>query len=138
MAVTVEWLDEEKTVLYARLEGRTEHDDFVASEVKFREMLESVSYPVDGIYDARAQRIFTPRMLETAHYLHSRPYPNLRFVVFVGRSLAWELFLIFVRQFRIVPYRFASADSVEEAREIIHRVRREAAILPPASFADWN
>lgn len=138
MAITLEWLDQEHTIVYAKLDGRTEHDEFVAAERELRAMIATIPHLFDVIYDARAQRVFTPRMLETAQYLHSHPYPNLRFLVFVGRSLAWELFLIFVRQFRIVPYRFASAADLEEAKAIIQRVCRESLILPPASFADWN
>ena len=138
MAIMLEWLDQDKTIVYAKLDGRTEHEDFIAAEVKFRAMLAGVPHLVDVIYDARGQLIFSPRMLETAQHLHRHPYSNLRFLVFVGRNLAWELFLIFVRQFHIVPYRFASAENLGEADEIIRRVRRESLIMPPAFFADWN
>ncbi|MFN8451813.1 MAG: hypothetical protein U0521_25290 [Anaerolineae bacterium] len=138
MSIKLEWLDQEKTLIYAKLEGRTEHEDFVAAEREFRAMVMSTPHVVDAIYDARSQVAFSPRMLETAFYLHRNPYPRLRFVVFVGKNLAWELFLTFVRQFGKMPYRFTSAGDLDEAHALIRRVRQEALLTPPPSTAHWN
>ncbi len=138
MPIKLEWLDQEKTLVYAKVEGRSEHEDFVAAEREFQAMVASTPYPVDIIYDARNQLVFSPGMLKTARYLHGRSYANLRFMVFVGRNLAWELFLTFVRQFGKLPYQFALADDLEEAQEVIRRVRQETLIAPPGSLADWN
>jgi hypothetical protein len=138
MSIKLKWLDEEKTLIYAKLERRTTHEDFVAAEREFRAMIATTRHTVDAIYDAQSQVVFSPRMLETARYLHRRPYPNLRFVVFVGRNLAWELFLTFASQFGKIPYKFAPADNLEEAHRIIQRVRQEAANMPPPSSAHWN
>lgn len=105
---------------------------------QFSAMLESVSHPVDVIYDAHRQVAFTPGMLRTAYEIHRYRYPNLRFMVFVGRNLAWELFLIFVRRFGGVPYRFMLVETLEAAHDVIRRVRLDAALGPPPSSAGWN
>ena len=126
MPIRIEWVDQEQTLIYAEPVGRSEHEDFIFAIDQFLAMLQSVSHPVDVIYDARHQVAFTPGILKTAYEIHRYKYPNLRFMVFVGRNLAWELFLIFVRRFGVVSYRFMLVETLD------------AALTPPPSSADWN
>lgn len=133
MPITLEWMDEEKTIIYARIFGTTEHEEFVAVEREGRAMLESVSHPVDIIYDSRAQFVFTPRMLETAYHMNRKPFPNLRILVFVGRNLAWDLFIAFANRFGRIPYTFVGVNDKEEALAVIKRLRQEEAVTGRAS-----
>ncbi len=138
LPIKIEWADQDKTIIYARTEGRTEHEEFVAAVQAGRGLLASVSHPVDVIYDHRKQFFFTPGLLKTAQEVHSYRFQNLRFVVFVGRNLAWEIPQVFAHRFGNMPYRFTVVDTPEEAYKVIHRIRLEASLKPPSTSARLN
>lgn len=139
MPIRLEWIDQEKTLIYAEVVERAEHEDFLAASRQFRAMLDDAApRPVDVICDMRGQVVFTPGMFRTARELHGVQYQNLRYTVFLGRNLAWQVFRIFIRRFGGVSYRFMLVETLEDAHDVIRRVRQDAALNPPPPSAGWN
>ena len=110
----------------------------MAAAQQAQAMLVSVNHPVDAICDTRMQFTFSRRVLEIAYAVHEMTYPYMRMIAFVGRNLAWDFFLIFVRMFGRVPYTFVGVHDEDEALAVIHRVRQEATIAAGMASAPLN
>jgi hypothetical protein len=67
-------------------------------------------------------------------------YTNLRAVVFVGQTLAWELFVTYARQYGGISYRYACVPTLSAAYTLIQQLRAgDVAAWPvPAPAPDWN
>ncbi|HVU09886.1 MAG TPA: hypothetical protein VHD90_01360 [Phototrophicaceae bacterium] len=138
MGLNLEWYDEDKSIIYVTFEGKVESRELLNRVPDFQAMLGSVSQRVDVIFDPTRQLYFSPDYFQITRKLHLMKYPNLRLVVFVGKTLAWELFIAFTRQFGRIPYQFAQAATVADARTLIERAREQDADLPPLSSLRLN
>jgi len=139
VSVSVEWLDQEKTLILAKVEGRPENQEYFDADAQLRAMLESVAHSVDLIQDLSKLAFFRSSYSSNMDTLRSFARPNMRSVIFVGNHFAWEIFEAYVRQHGGTTYQYAFAETLEDAYTLISRVRSGKSILPsrPAS-PDWN
>jgi hypothetical protein len=100
-------------------------------------MLESVNHRVDMISDYTHRNYFAPGYAERVQKMESLLRPNLRFVVFVGNKLVWELFDLYNSAYEAVSFKYTYAETVTEAREMVAEFRFESS-LPPESSGRWN
>jgi hypothetical protein len=132
MPIELQWMDQAKTLVCARLEGRLEAEDFRQSDAKMCEMLDSVDHSVDAIADYSHQFYFAPSYVETTKALVSTTRPNLRFVVFVGSRMAWDLFEAYVALYGEFRFKSAYAETLETAYEVLRQARLDEAHRPPS------
>ena len=138
MPVRMEWLNEEKTLIYAKIDGRPEDKEYFDADVEFRAMLASVPHPVDLIEDLTKLAYYSSSYTANMAVLRSFARPNLRSVIFMGR-FGWELFEAYIRIHGGSTYQCAFAESLEDAYTLISRIRAGELLQPsrPAS-PDWN
>jgi hypothetical protein len=58
-------------------------------------------------------------------------------IVFVGESIVWEIFRVFVRQFGNVSYQLEMEPTFEEAIAYVRRFQADSD-SPPTASARWN
>ncbi len=139
MPVSIQWADSDKTVIYTKLEGHAPAEELFATDILFREMLAEVDYLVDLIADYSRVVYFSPGFAETSQQLTAMEHENLRLVVFTGNRLAWELFEAYNREYGGISFQGAYAATVEDAYEIIDRVRAgEKVVIQPPAHNQWN
>ena len=139
MPITREWLDQDKTILYLRLQGKLKAEDFFDSDDKTIAMLDSVDHPVDLIVDYTGQHFFTPDYVQTSDQM-TLIHKNMRLVIFLGNKLAWELFDLYSRRYdKALSFSYTYAQTLEQALEIINDIRagkRPISYRPDSP--DWN
>jgi hypothetical protein len=120
-------MDENRTVLYIRLDGKLTAGDFLDSDNQTIAMFDSVDHPVDVIIDYTGQVYFSGDYVDTTNKL-TLDHPNMRSVIFIGNKLGWELFDLYVTQYKKVAFRYTYAPTLEDALELIRQLRAELKI----------
>lgn len=139
MQVTLEWADAEQSLVHIRLVGHLSREALRETHSQLHALLSQVDHPVDLIFDPREQVFFPPRLGETIQEKHQIRLPNLRLVVFVGKTLIWEMYVLQAQRFPEMQYRLALVDTLEEAREMVRRFRTVSGIEAQEPGApDWN
>ena len=122
MPVTVEWDNEEKTVVRMRLDGNWTWDEVYPASQEGYAMLESVSYVVDLIMDMRQSRGIPNSSIFHARNTIGKRHPRTGLTVFVGaNTLFFTIWRVFNRVYASlrVEQQFTFADKIEEAREML-------------------
>lgn len=122
MPVSVEWDNEERTIILWTVAGKWTWKEFDAAYEKMKEMAGSVSHPIDGIYDL-SQSILIPADVAT-HVKFAFPYrpPNLRHIIAIGLDsyiqLLWNTLTTMPS---LKQWRVHFVDTMEEAYAFIEQ-----------------
>src|SRR4051812_3771513 len=76
MAITISWVDEEKTIIRLNFQGRWSNEEFRTSGLQAVLMIRSVSYPVYVINDFTAGEVFPLGSLWQGRNLSQMRPPN--------------------------------------------------------------
>ncbi len=125
MPITVNWFNEEKTILRYYFEGDWTWADMDAAIARANALLASVDHRVDVLIDIRAsQWMPSDGALSYLRRATLNAADNWGMGVFVGLSPLMQATLgIFARVYRTLGARYAAASSVAEAVSIIERER---------------
>ena len=139
MPITCRWLNDDRTLITVRLEGRIEGEDILGADASVREMMKDVTHPVDVIADYSQQIYFSPKYVETTQQLSGFERTNLRLVVFMGSEFAWALFEAYSREYGGISFQAAYAADWETAQALVEQVRAgKPLVVQPPPFARWN
>ncbi len=138
MPIRYEWLDEQHTLILISLEGKIVVEDFYVGDARLCEMLDSVHHPVDFISDYSHQHYFAPGYAERVGRMESLFRPNLRFAVFVGNKMLWELFDLYNTNYKQVSFKYGYAETIQEAREWITAMRFDHQFGPRPRYPGLN
>lgn len=129
MPIEYTWVDEGKTLVLVTLEGKIAVEDFYSGNVRLCAMLDSVDHPVDMISDYTHRNYFAPGYADRVQKMDSLYRPNLRFVIFVGSKMLWELFDLYNAAYQSVAFQYAYTETVDEAYEKISAMRFEERLM---------
>lgn len=124
MPVTVEWANEEHTLVHMKLIGRWTWTEVYTKSDEGWDMLETVNHKVGVIMDFRESLGVPTAGITHARSMIGRRHPNTGLTVFVGaNSLVLRMWRIFVQlNARLrAEQEFVFADTIDEAREILLR-----------------
>lgn len=127
MPIERKWMDENHRVIYIRLDGKVTAEDFLDSDKQTCAMFDSVDHVVDVIIDYTGQVYFSHDYVDTTNKM-TLDHPHMRSVIFIGNKLGWELFDLYVAQYKEVSFRYTYAPKLEDALELIRQLRTEAQI----------
>jgi hypothetical protein len=139
MPITYEWVDEMQTLVLVTLKGEVAVEDFYAGDLRLCAMLDSVDHPVDMISDYTNRNYFAPGYGERVQKMDALFRPNLRFVIFVGSKLLWELFDLYNANFEPVAFEYDYAETVAEGRKRIAEMRLNQRLIGERPRSpEWN
>lgn len=139
MPITCGWMNEDRTLIRVRLEGKIEGEDILAADAEVRGMMDGVAHPVDVISDYSQQIYFSPNYVQTTQRLTGFERENLRVLVMMGSEFAWALFEAYSREYGGFAFQTAYAADWDAAQAIVQRVRTGARYtVQPPPFAEWN
>ena len=139
MPINSEWVNPQKSLIFAKLEGKVSSQEVLAYDEQIRAMLAEVTHPVDLIMDYSRQVYFDAEYAQTAQKLKAFERANLRLVVWVQGEIAWALFEAFSREYGGYPFQAVYAATLEEAHEYVRIVSTGGKLnrrRPPDS--QWN
>ena len=139
MPIEYQWVDETQTLVLVTLKGKVPTEDFYTGDARLCAMLDSVDHPVDMISDYTRRNYFAPGYAERVQKMDSLYRPNLRFVVFVGSKLLWELFDLYNANYEPVAFHYTYAETVAEAKETVAKLLFEARLAEHRpQTPEWN
>ena len=93
MATTVEWANEEKTIVLQRIDGEWTMSDYFDIIHQSAELLKTVNHQVDIIIDLSTTHYVPQNVISGATQTESIVPPNQRIVIFVGAKMIHKLLL---------------------------------------------
>ena len=126
MPVTVEWDNEDKTIIRVTM-GEYTWDDIESSSRQEQEMLDGINHKVDFIVDITSTKIPKDVLANFQKFAAAPPYThtNAGLVVIVGANRFHATITeIFGKVHKPLADKLAMASTVEEAYEIITQYRR--------------
>ena len=116
MAVTVEWDNDEKTILRYIFTGRLRWGDYYPALQQGREMMDSVSHKVCILNDMRNLDYFPPNMVSNARSVISSRPANTGLAIFLTRNSFFKvLYKIIAQVVPEVPTGYLLVDDADEA-----------------------
>ena len=128
MAITISWVDEEKTIVQLTYQGRWSNEEFRASGLQAILMIRSVSYLVYVINDFTASEVLPFGSLWQGRNLGQMRPPNWGgAVVITADAVVINLVEVFMSVYMALSHRQSLffAKTHEEALEIIARRKKE-------------
>src|SRR5436309_487731 len=134
MSITVDWANEDKSVVTLKFVGQWTWDDLSAALGKVADLTQSVTQRVDLIVDTRdgVQLKDQGGLMHLRQVVGDRRRPaNGGLTVVVGSNLYFQrlmqaLLKVYSKITRQMP--FAFADTMDDAWKVINSVRKEATI----------
>ena len=128
MAMTVVWDDDARTIVRYDVEGSWTWDDYQDSLVELNSLLDTVDHKVDVIINIRSGKWIPEDVFNRFNHDMRQRHPNIgRLQVFVGAGMLIQILVAsFMRIYgRAVDIEFLFADTLEEARQLIHERRQQ-------------
>jgi hypothetical protein len=123
MNAQVQWDNPEKTIIRKTFDKLWEWSDLYAARIESRKLLDSVHHKVHFINDLGASPRVPGHQTDAIDGLVEDIHPNTGLCVIVTTNpLLKELFFVFSAMKGGVEIEYRFARSIEEAREIIHRL----------------
>ena len=120
MPISIEWDDDEHTIIRWTFEGAWTWHEFVEVQVEFRKLLDDITYRVNVIADMQNAHTLPANSLTTFKQIDSNIHPNRDRVVVVGaNAFVRTMAATFDRVFPSKTPDFLFADSIEEARKTL-------------------
>jgi hypothetical protein len=124
MPITVQWENDEKTIVRWTLEGVWGWDDFRAAQAELHSMIRDLPYLVDVVADMRSAPSLPKDTFRNFKSAELRAVPNRDRIVLVGANLLVKgMATTFNQVFRNHPTHFLLAENVEEALTLLARPR---------------
>ncbi|MBN2304519.1 MAG: hypothetical protein JXQ72_08590 [Anaerolineae bacterium] len=131
MPITIEWINEEKTVLLERFEGQWSLDDYFRLVDQAADHLDTVPHTVHIIADGTRSRLPPTRLFSGARYAARRKPPNQGITVFVGIDAFTETLIhIANRLLPGVAGTLRVVNTMAEAEQIIAQLPTSAHAYP--------
>lgn len=132
MSVQVFWDNPEKTVVRYDFEGRWTWDEFYPAYKQAIEMELSVAHRVDVIVNLEQARLFPDNMLSHLKVISDKQPPNIGVSVLVTRNgFVHSMYNVGVKFYGKIRHYFRTADTLQEAYEIIAEMRQAAEDTTP-------
>ncbi len=129
MPVTMDWDNQERTIIRVTFEGKWDISDIHRMINKGVSMVETVHHKVDGIFDF-THSIFSPKnLLSTVDRIESTHSPNDRMVIIVNANIYIRSIIKVARV--LAPKTFAHlhfVTSIEAAYDIIARYEQQMTV----------
>ena len=121
MPITVDWFNDEQTVLCFTYIGAWGWEEFYGSIQQSHKLMAHVNHTVHILIDVQDSQLFPTNMLSHLHQLRSIAHPNTGDVVVVGaNSFLRTLSELYVRGFGHVGRRFKLVKTLKEAEQFLN------------------
>ena len=129
MPVRVFWDDEDPRIFRWEIRGRWTWDEFFQAQARVSEMLESIDFLVDIVFDMRGAEGLPPNMMSNIKRVMDAGGAHTAAIVILGADdITRYMFRTFAGVFRLLVARYTIffAGSLDEARRFIatDRARR--------------
>ena len=120
MPITVQWDNEEKTIIYYTFDGAWTWDEFYAVYRDVYAMLDTVQHPVHAIVDLRSSRLLPRDTLTQMRRLTYEQHENGGMTVFItSNPLAHTFYTLLTNLYRRALEIFRLAATPEEAYQML-------------------
>jgi hypothetical protein len=127
MAISLQWENEEKTIIHWTFDGPWTWADFETAQAEFHAMLRTVEHLVDVLADMRHAPALPRDTFANFKRMERKVVPNRDRVVLVTESMFIRgMARTFNQVFRNRPTQFLFADTIEGAHALLAQPRRSA------------
>lgn len=131
MKITVEWDNEQHTILRWVFQSRWSWDDYSTAQQESNEILAEIDHPVDVIGDLRNTSSLPSNALTAYRGFVAETAPNVDLIVLVGASRFVKAMVnVFVKVMpgKVPGTHFVMADTIDRAYTLIaeHQAKRTA------------
>jgi len=128
MAMTVVWDDDARTIIRYDIDGSWTWDDYQATLHELNSLLDTVDHKVAIIINIRSDKWIPEDAFNRFNRDMRQRHPNIGpLQVFVGAGMLIRILVVsFMRIYgKAVDIEFLFADTLEEARQLIHERRQQ-------------